>query len=158
MRRYAVEVGGRTHVVDVEELTAERFHVRIAGHQFELKLSRAEEVPSAPAAEVAQFPHGDPRRSAPAAAYSQPLVAPPPLTSAAGGADVRAPMPGTVIRVEVRPGDAVRAGQTLVRLEAMKMLNHVRTPRDGVVADVRVEAGATVGFGDVLVTFRPESP
>jgi biotin carboxyl carrier protein len=40
----------------------------------------------------------------------------------------------------------------------MKMLNHVRAPRDGVVAEVRVEAGSTVAFGDVLVTFQAAAP
>jgi biotin carboxyl carrier protein len=158
MRRYAVEVGGRTHVVDVEELTAERFRVRVGGHDFELKLSRAEEVPGAPVAIAQQAAGGAARAVPPPPVGTLPPLAPPPLPAAAGAAEVRAPMPGTVTSVEVRPGEAVRRGQTLARLEAMKMLNHVRAPRDGVVARVEVEAGATVGFGDVLLSLGPDAP
>lgn len=157
MKRYAVEVGGRTHVVEVEELTAERFHVRVGGHAFELKLSRAEEVPAEPVALEPRAARTD-VRPAPPPVESLPRVAPPPLAGAAGAGEVRAPMPGTVTSVEVRPGDVVRRGQTLVRLEAMKMLNHVRAARDGVVAEVTAEAGRSVGFGDVLLTFRPDAP
>jgi propionyl-CoA carboxylase alpha chain len=62
-----------------------------------------------------------------------------------------APMPGTVVRVEARPGDAVRAGQVLVVLEAMKMEHSVRAPRDGTLTQLNVSAGQPVDQGTVLV-------
>jgi propionyl-CoA carboxylase alpha chain len=61
-----------------------------------------------------------------------------------------APMPGTVVRVQAAPGDAVAAGQVLVVLEAMKMEHSVRSPHDGTVAEVRVSAGQAVDTGTVL--------
>ena len=65
--------------------------------------------------------------------------------------EVRAPMPGLVLRVLAAPGDAVTAGQGLVVLEAMKMENELRAPADGTVAAVHAAAGAAVGKNDLLV-------
>jgi acetyl/propionyl-CoA carboxylase alpha subunit len=61
-----------------------------------------------------------------------------------------APMPGTVVRVEARPGEPVHAGQVLVVLEAMKMEHPVRAPHSGTLAQLNVAAGQTVDTGTVL--------
>jgi biotin carboxyl carrier protein len=68
-----------------------------------------------------------------------------------GRQNVAAPMPGKVIRVLVREGDAVEVGQGLVVVEAMKMQNEMKALRDGNVVEVRVRDGETVSAGDVLV-------
>ena len=68
-----------------------------------------------------------------------------------GRAQVRAPMPGKVVRVLVGAGQAVAAGQGLVVVEAMKMQNELKSPKSGTVAELRAEPGATVNAGDVLV-------
>jgi biotin carboxyl carrier protein len=68
-----------------------------------------------------------------------------------GRQHVAAPMPGKVIRVLVREGDAVEVGQGLVVVEAMKMQNEMKALRDGSVVEVRVRDGETVSAGDVLV-------
>ncbi|HEX6926460.1 MAG TPA: biotin/lipoyl-containing protein [Longimicrobiaceae bacterium] len=67
---------------------------------------------------------------------------------------VTAPMPGLVVRVEVEEGQAVRAGQGVVIVEAMKMENELRAPGDGVVARVEVTAGQTVEKGAVLIVLE----
>ncbi len=71
--------------------------------------------------------------------------------AADGPADLSAPMPATVVSVDVRPGQRVARGDTLVRLEAMKMEWPLVAPRDGVVAAVRCVAGALVQPGVALV-------
>ena len=63
-------------------------------------------------------------------------------------------MPGTIVSVHVAPGDRVTAGQLVVKLEAMKMTNAVKAPRDAAVGEVRARAGQAVGYGDVLVVFE----
>ena len=63
-------------------------------------------------------------------------------------------MPGRVLRVLVAPGEKVAQGQPLLVLEAMKMENEVKSPRDGVIASVEVSAGKAVSAGDVLVRFE----
>jgi biotin carboxyl carrier protein len=78
--------------------------------------------------------------------------------ASSGGAraqrEVRAPMPGRVVKVLVAQGDAVTAGTSLVIIEAMKMENEVRAKGDGVVAKIHVAAGATVEGNAVLLTFE----
>ena len=65
-----------------------------------------------------------------------------------------APMPGRIVRVLVQPGEAVQARQGLIVVEAMKMENELRAPRDGTVAEVRVREGASVEADAVLVVLR----
>ena len=67
-----------------------------------------------------------------------------------------APMPGTVVRVAVRPGESVTAGQSLMWLEAMKMEHTIAAPADGVVAELPVQAGQPVDVGAVLVVLKSE--
>jgi biotin carboxyl carrier protein len=78
--------------------------------------------------------------------------------AAAGAADgparLLAPMAGRVVRVLVAAGQAVRAGQGVVVVEAMKMENELRAPRGGVIADVPVREGASVDAGAVLVVIE----
>ncbi|CAB4588069.1 MAG: ATP-grasp domain-containing protein [Actinobacteria bacterium] len=71
-----------------------------------------------------------------------------------GGHSVASPMQATVIKVEVKPGDAVVKGQTVVVLEAMKMEQSIPAPRDGVVASVGAEVGTTIKAGHVLITLE----
>jgi biotin carboxyl carrier protein len=66
-------------------------------------------------------------------------------------ADVKASMPGLVVRVNCEPGGSVRKGQALVILEAMKMENEIRSPIDGIAKEVRVAQGQAVEKGDLLV-------
>lgn len=77
-------------------------------------------------------------------------------SSAAASAvrDVKAAMPGKVVRLLAAPGDTVEAGQGLLILEAMKMQNELRSPRAGVVAALRAAEGDTVSSGQVLVTLE----
>jgi biotin carboxyl carrier protein len=65
-----------------------------------------------------------------------------------------APMPGKIVRVAVTPGDAVRARQTIVVIEAMKMENELRAGRDGTVVEVHAREGASVEAGALLVVIQ----
>ena len=75
----------------------------------------------------------------------------PAAVSVAAGEQVAAPMPGNILKVNVSAGQAVKAGDVLVVLEAMKMENEIVAPRDGSVAQVVVAKGAVVDTGDPLV-------
>jgi acetyl-CoA/propionyl-CoA carboxylase biotin carboxyl carrier protein len=82
---------------------------------------------------------------------------PTPVTSAGGGAGngtIAAPMQGTIVKVLVELGDEVSAGQAVLVLEAMKMENHIDAETGGIVREVRVSAGDTVGTGDVLIVIE----
>jgi biotin carboxyl carrier protein len=92
-------------------------------------------------------------------------VAPPPdvdraaraaLTHQAGGAsEVLAPMPGAIVTVHRRAGDAVEAGEPIVTIEAMKMEHVLAAPSSGAVADLRARAGDQVTRGQLLATIEP---
>lgn len=88
--------------------------------------------------------------AAAAAAAPAPAPAPAPV-SLASGEPVAAPMPGNIVRVDVKQGDTVKAGQILIILEAMKMQNEIVAPKDGTVAQVVVKTGDKVDTGAALV-------
>ena len=69
-----------------------------------------------------------------------------------GEISISAPMPGLVVAISVTEGEEVTEGQTIIILESMKMQNELKTPRDGVVQRISVEAGQTVEQKKVLVT------
>jgi len=81
-----------------------------------------------------------------------------PVETASDDVAVTAPMPGLVTDVRVRPGDTVTAGDTVLVLEAMKLLQDLKSPRDATVLEVRHRAGDTVDGGAILVTFGTRDP
>lgn len=128
---YEVEVGA-----DSVTLTAERIGA--------VKAAPAPApVVSRPAPAVAPAPAPAP---APAAAVSAPAA---PVSGS--GTTVAAPMPGNILKVMVKPGDAVKSGQILLLLEAMKMENEIYSPCDGTVSSVLVSVGGTVNSNDPMV-------
>ena len=90
--------------------------------------------------------------AAPAAAPVAAPAAPAPAAAPAGGEKIAAPMPGTILSVNVAAGDAVKKGQVLMILEAMKMENEIMAPCDGTVTSVAAVKGAAVEFGALLCT------
>ena len=91
--------------------------------------------------------------SAAPAPVAAPVAAPAPAGKA-GATAVKAPMPGTLIKVNVKVGDSVKKGDVLCVLEAMKMENDIMAPADGVVASVEASQGASVATDAVLVTLN----
>lgn len=90
---------------------------------------------------------------APAAAAA-PAPVPAPAPAPASGETVKAPMPGTILAVNVAAGDAVKRGQVLMILEAMKMENEIMCPRDGRIVSVSAAKGAAVESGTVLCVIQ----
>lgn len=127
--KYKVTLNGRTYEVEVE-----------AGKAMLLDEYEAI-VPSAPAA-----PAAAPAAAAPAA----PAAAAAPVVTGAGEA-VKAPMPGTILKVNVTQGQKVAEGTVLCVLEAMKMENEILAPKAGTVTQVLAAKGATVDTGAPLV-------
>ena len=89
---------------------------------------------------------------APAAAAAAP--APAPAAAPAGGEQVTSPMPGTILSINVAAGDAVKRGQVLMVLEAMKMENEIMCPCDGKVASVNTSKGSSVESGTLLCVIQ----
>ena len=102
---------------------------------------------AAVAAPQAQAP-----KAAPAPKKAAPAGAAP--AGAAGAVKVAAPMPGKILSIKASAGQAVKKGEVLLILEAMKMENEVVAPQDGTVASINVAEGAMVESGDVLATLN----
>ena len=131
--KYKITLNGKTYEVEVEEGQA------MLVDEYEAY------KPAAPAAAPAPVPAAAPAAApAPAAASAAP-------TAVAAGEVVAAPMPGNILKVNCSQGQAVKAGDILVVLEAMKMENEILAPRDGTVAQVVTTKGAVVDTGAPLV-------
>jgi len=149
MSEYVLKIGGRDYRARVEEITADRATIVVDDTSYEVDLVEIGRR-AAPAVSV-QRPAARPA-SSPA-----PAPTPTPHPSAETSGAVPAPLPGLVLKVEVKEGDAVQAGQPLLIMEAMKMENVVPAPHHGTVRKIFVSEGATVGEGEPLVEVaRPE--
>ncbi len=135
MKMFRVVVNGSEYRVGIEELADEESKLPAAT----ARLSPAGgSGPASPATASAPAGRGGARTATGG------------VTREVAGA-VRAPLPGTILQVAVRPGDTVSLGQTLLVLEAMKMENEIKAPAEGLVAEVPVSQGDSVNAGDLLV-------
>lgn len=122
--KYVVTLNGKDYEVEVDELSEA------------IVTSVVPTAASAPAAPVATQP------SAPAT--------PAPAPVSVSGTAVKAPMPGTILKVNVTAGQSVKAGDIMFILEAMKMENEIVAPSDGTVSQVVAAKGSSVATDDVL--------
>ena len=160
MRRYTLNIGSREFVVDVQETDFDQFEVSVGGETYAVTLAEDQAVGGvaiAPAAApVAAAPKAAPAAAPAPVAAPAPAAAAPKKQPAGGGGKgaVKAPMPGKILEVSVKPGETVKRGQQVAILEAMKMHNSLGASQDGVIAEVCVDVGQTVAHGDVIVTFK----
>ena len=131
-----------------------RYRVTVNGQTFEVTVEEVEGGgPTTAASAPVQAP-----AAASVQAHAPAATPPPPVRPVEAGSrpregegvEVRAPMPGIVTEVRVRPGQRVAAGDVLLLVEAMKMANEVTAPVSGAVLQLRVQAGDSVAAGQVL--------
>ncbi|HOS69997.1 MAG TPA: biotin/lipoyl-binding protein [Bacillota bacterium] len=130
MKKFLINVNGKSYEVEVEE-------IKDGG-------TVAEPRAAAPVPKPAAAPPPAPKPAAAAAPSAVP----------AGAATVTSPMPGTILAVNVKVGEAVKKGQVLCILEAMKMENEIMAAGDAVVASIEVNAGDAVNTGQVLIVLK----
>lgn len=124
-----------------------KFNVTVNGTAYDVEVNEVKAA--APAAAPKAAPAAAPAPKAAPAPAPAPAAAAAPVP--AGAETVKAPMPGKILSVAVSDGQAVKKGETLLILEAMKMQNEIAAPHDAVVSEVRVSANQTVSTGDDMV-------
>jgi glutaconyl-CoA/methylmalonyl-CoA decarboxylase subunit gamma len=166
MRRYNIKVGQNEYVIDVQEMASDHFRVWVEDHDLDVYITGEQDIAEAtitpemaPArldSESIERPGVIYRPPAPETLPLLPLTQQPALPHVStndNGQDLTAPMPGTILSINVKPGDTVSRGQPLLILEAMKMKNSIKSPYDGVIEEVTAQAGQTVGYGSLLLRF-----
>lgn len=144
MKEYKYKINGKEYKVAVGEREANNVVVEVNGVSYNVELEeQAQPVvkpvarPAAPAANAAPTAAAAPATAAPAATGT--------------GKGVKSPLPGVILSIKVNVGDAVKKGQTLLVLEAMKMENDIKADADGVVTSILVRQGDSILEGTDLV-------
>ena len=125
-----------------------KYKVTLNGKTYEVEVEVGKVVLLDEYEACAPAPAAAPAATAVPAAPAAPAAAPAPAPVAlSDGEPVNAPMPGNILRIDVKEGDKVKAGQTLLILEAMKMENEIAAPKDGTVVQIATSKGAVVETG-----------
>ena len=147
--KYVATINGKKYEVEVEKLEAYK--------SLDRNGVAAPAAPVLPASAPVQRPAAPaPVAAAPAPApASAPAAAPAPAAAApAGATTVEAPMPGKILNIKVSEGQAVKFGEVVVIMEAMKMETEIVAPLDGTVSKILVKAGDSVDTGAALVALN----
>lgn len=148
MKQYKYKVNGAQYDVTIDSISGSVAKVEVNGIPFEVEMQGStlveEDLPTQAAAEAAAPAQAAaPATEAPAAA---------PAAGPGAGTPVKAPLPGVVTKILVSAGQAVKKGETVLVLEAMKMENNIAAETDGKVTGICVSVGDSVMEGTTLVT------
>ena len=144
MASYRFKISGKEYDVNIDSIENGIAKVSVNGKAYEVELGE-DLVPAAPVAAAAP--------QAPAAGTPAPQAAPAPAAKPAGkGAKVTSPLPGVIIEISVKEGQAVKAGQKVAVIEAMKMENEIAASQDGTITAIHVNKGDSVLEGADIVT------
>ncbi len=142
MKEYKYKINGNTYKVAIGDIEDNVAQVEVNGVPYKVELDEKKKpvvVVNTPR------PAAAPRTETGAKVIAKP-------TTTGGGHQVKAPLPGTIISVNVKVGDAVKSADTIVVLEAMKMENAIHAGRDGVISAIHTNPGDAVLEGTPLIT------
>ena len=151
MKKYSLKINGNQYEVKIDDINeaSTLAHVTVNGTKYDVEIQGGKAAP-VKKPQIVSAPEATGLSVTP----KTPIATKPAAVPAATGAKVTCPLPGTVIAINVKEGDTVAAGQTLLVLEAMKMENNIDAERGGVVKQILVATGATVMEGDVLIVIE----
>ncbi len=149
MKQYKYKINGAQYDVTIDSIVGKIAKVEVNGIPFEVEMQGSSLVEEDLPTQVADAAPTAPAAEAPAAAPAAPVAA---TAGPGAGTPVKAPLPGVVAKVLVSVGQAVKKGETVLVLEAMKMENNITTETDGTITGICVAAGDSVMEGTTLVT------
>ncbi|MCH5326165.1 MAG: acetyl-CoA carboxylase biotin carboxyl carrier protein subunit [Duncaniella sp.] len=144
MKEYKYRINGNLYTVKVGDIESNIAKVEVNGMPYKVELEKAEKPIT-----IVQKPRPSaaPRTDTGAKVIAKPQVA-------TAGYQVKAPLPGVVVGIPVKVGDSVKASDTVLVLEAMKMENAIHAGQDGKVTSISVSVGDSVLDGAVLITLE----
>ena len=149
MRKYQLTINGKIIAVHIVELTAEAAEVEVDGNNYRITIDNiSQDRDSTAVAPVRSLANAAPRTHAASVQGTG---------SVASSGTLCAPIPGSVLALYVKVGDAVKAGQPLFKMEAMKMENEINSRIDGVVSAILVSPGDSVAQGQELIHITPQT-
>ena len=150
MKQYKYTINGAQYDVTIDSIVGSKAKVEVNGIPFEVEMHGSSLVEEAL---PTMSTEGAPAPAAPAAPAAAPAAAAPAAKTGPGaGTPVKAPLPGVVTKILVAEGQAVKKGETVLVLEAMKMENNITAEADGAVTGICVAAGDSVMEGTTLLT------
>jgi biotin carboxyl carrier protein len=152
MKKYSLKINGNQYEVKIDDVNEASTvaHVTVNGTKYDVEIEGGKAKPVSKPQVIAA-----PEATGLSVTPKTPIATKPAAVAApASGYKVTCPLPGTILAVNVKEGDTVAAGQTVIVLEAMKMENNIDAERGGVVKQVLVSAGATVMEGNVLLVIE----
>lgn len=144
MKEYKFKINGKDYTVAIGQADGKNLTVNVNGAPYQVELEKEIAAAPAPVAAPAAAPAAAPQ----AAASPAPVAAKP----AGAGEKVNSPLPGVIVEVSVKEGQAVKAGQKVAVLEAMKMENEIPAPKDGTITAIHVQKGDSILEGAPVVT------
>ena len=148
MKEYKFKINGKDYAVAIGEADGKMLTVNVNGADYQVELDHAPASAGTPASAAGTPASANNRADAPAGVPAPAA----PSTNAGAGEKVNSPLPGVIVEVSVTVGQAVKAGQKVVVLEAMKMENEIPAPKDGTVTAIHVQKGDTILEGAPVVT------
>lgn len=136
MKKFKFTIKGQEFDVDIKEIEGSNAQIEVNGTVYDVEIQAEEKASKTPQL------------------IRKPVVNKPgegQIKKSAGGVSIKAPLPGTIIKVDVAVGDAINAGDTLLVMEAMKMENNVLAEKAGTVKAIKVNVGDAVLQDDVLI-------
>ena len=138
MKEYKFKINGKEYAVAIGEADGKMLSVNVNGADYQVELENA--------------PVAAPVQQAAAPQQAAPVAAPKAAAPAGAGEKVNSPLPGVIVEVSVKEGQAVKAGQKVAVLEAMKMENEIPAPKDGTITAIHVNKGDSILEGAPIVS------
>lgn len=151
MKQYKYTINGAQFDVTIDSIVGSKAKVEVNGIPFEVEMQGSTLVEEALPTVSTDAPAAAPAAAA-SAATEAPAAAPAATSGPGAGTPVKAPLPGVVTKILVSAGQAVKKGETVLVLEAMKMENNITAEADGKVTGICVSAGDSVMEGTTLIT------
>ena len=143
MKEYNLKINGTDYAVNIKNIEDNKATLTVNGAEYQVEVGGITTKPTKVVNKGVQTPTMQ---------SEEPVVKP--AASSGSANPLKSPLPGVILDVMVKEGDAVKAGQTLLILEAMKMENNIESDRDGVIERLNARKGDSVLEGDVLLTIK----